>query len=43
MADANTRAADTCRDTAGIAARAIGWIKDNPDKVRQEQTARTFR
>ena len=45
MADANTRAADTCRDTAGIAARAIGWIKDNPDKVRQEQTAllREFR
>ena len=43
--DANAHAAATCRDTATVAAKAVGWFADNPDKVRQEQTAliREFR
>ncbi|MCB9960309.1 MAG: hypothetical protein H6843_17060 [Rhodospirillaceae bacterium] len=43
--DANASVAATCRDTAAIAGKAVSWITDNPDKVRQEQSAllREFR
>ena len=43
--DANGAVAATCRDTAAIAGKAVAWITDNPDKVRQEQSAllREFR
>ncbi|MCA8931327.1 MAG: hypothetical protein KDA49_02605, partial [Rhodospirillaceae bacterium] len=43
--DANAAVAATCRDTANIAGKAVAWITDNPDKVRQEQSAllREFR
>ncbi|NBC34364.1 MAG: hypothetical protein GVY13_16930 [Alphaproteobacteria bacterium] len=36
MPDAEQSIATTCRETASIAAKAIDWLKDNPDKVRQE-------
>jgi hypothetical protein len=41
MQEANAEVAATCRATAAVAAKALDWFNDNPDKVRQEYTALT--
>ena len=45
LREANAKVAGLCHDSAAAAARAVDWIRDNGDKVRQEQTAlaREFR
>ena len=36
MSDPDQTIAAICQETASIAAKTLDWLKDNPDKVRQE-------